>query len=314
MKTKISATGLAYSVNKDQSTCRIVGIGSFVGKKLTIPETLEGYKVKSISNEAFCECTELEYVEIENGPESIGAEVFAGCTSLARVKIADSVKNIGWGAFLNCASLSEISLGNGVSEIAAKAFCGCKGRVDIPAKTAFIGEQAFSGLSEITVAQENIDFCAVDGNLYTKDGKTLLQYATGKQELTFTIPDFVTKIGNFAFSGALRLSGVRFGGNVQIVGSNAFNGCSLLWAAVLPDSVKMIEDSAFYGCSSLCAVSVGKNTDIGRGAFGQCPNLNRIRRRGKNPLWKKILIGKKQRSDSPLREFKGKNWSIKFWF
>ena len=314
MKKKISATGLSYVVNKGGLTCRIVGLGTYDQKELFIPDTIDGYKVKSIANEAFYDCTDLVSAEIAEGMTYIGAEAFCGCSALTCVKIPDSVTEIGWGAFLGCASLSDISIGQGVTEIAASAFCGCKGRVEIPAKTAFIGEQAFAGLREIVVSEENPFFMSADGNLYTKNGNTILQYATGKDELIFYLPEDVRSIGSFAFAGAKRLSAIHFEENLKTVGSNAFNGCALLWAAVLPEGLKNIGDSAFYGCSSLCAVSVGKNTDIGRGAFEECPKLRRIHRKGKLPLWKRIIFGKKYRADAPFREIKCKNWWVKFRF
>ena len=315
MKTKISAMGLAYTVNKDGSTCRIVGIGSFDGKELTVPETLDGYKVKSIANEAFRECAALVSAEIGDGVESIGAEAFACCTALCRVKIADSVKNIGWGAFLDCVSLSDLSLGNGVTEIGACAFFGCGAQIRIPASAAVIGEQAFCGAVCIAVSEENARYVSADGNLYTKDMKTLLQYATGKKETSFTIPDSVTEIGCFAFGGAVHLSAVRFGKNVRSIGSNAFHACTALWAAVLPDGLQQIGESAFCGCTSLSAVSVGKTAPkIGWGAFANCPNLCAVKHRGKHPIWKKILLGKKQRADASFRELSLGGLKFKFRF
>ena len=312
MKKKISEAGLSYAVNKGGSTCRIVGLGAYDQKELFIPDTIDGYKVESIANEAFYDCTELVSAEIAEGVVRIGSEAFCGCSSLACVKFPDSVTEIGWGAFLGCSSLSDISLGQGVTEIRASAFCGCKGRVEIPQKTAVIGEQAFAGLSEISVSEENPNFMSADGNLYTKNGDTILQYATGKDELIFYLPENVRCIGNFAFTDAKRLSAIHFGENVESVGSNAFNGCSLLWAVVFPEGLLSVGDSAFYGCSSLCAVSVGKNTDIGRGAFGDCPKLYRIHRKGKIPLWKRLIFGKKYRADAPFREIKCKNWWLRF--
>ena len=314
MKKKISEVGLSYAVNKGGKTCRIVGLGTYDQKELFIPDTLDGYKVESIANEAFRDCAELVSAEIAEGVTYIGAEAFCGCSALACVKIPDSVTEIGWGAFLGCSSLSDISLGKGIKEIGASAFCGCNGRAEIPAKTAFIGEQAFAGLSEIAVSEENPFFTSQDGNLYNKNGDTLLQYATGKDELIFYLPEDIKTIGNFAFADAKRLSAIHIGEKLKTVGSNAFNGCSLLWAAVFPEGLQRLGDSAFYGCDSLCAVAVGKKTDIGRGAFDECPKLHRVQRKGKMPLWKKIIFGKKNKKPSPFREIKIKNWSFKFRF
>ena len=315
MKTNISAMGLAYAVNKDGATCRIVGMGTFVERALILPEKLDGYRVNSIAAGAFRGCSELESVEIGEGLVSIGSESFCGCSGLTRVKIADSVREIGWGAFLDCIALTDISLGNGLEEIGGCAFFGCGACAEIPPSTSHIGEQSFCGTSGITVAEENPHFASADGHLYTKDMKILLQYATGKQVPCFTVPDSVEEIGCFAFGGAVRLSAVRFGKNVKTVGSNAFHACTALWAVNLPDSVREIGDSAFYGCASLSAVSIGKETKrIGRGAFGNCPKLDAIRRRGKMPLWEKVIFGKKENPNAPFREIRCGKLKFKFLF
>ena len=49
-------------------------------------------------------------------------------------------------------------------------------------------------LTNIDVANNNQQYKSINGDLYTKDGKTLLQYAPGKTEKSFTIPSHVTNI------------------------------------------------------------------------------------------------------------------------
>lgn len=83
-------------------------------------------------------------------------------------------------------------------------------------------------LKNIIVDEDNEKFKSIDGNLYTKDGKTLLQYAVGKEDKEFTIPDGVTRIGHIAFGF-----------------------CSKIETVVIPSSVNQIESSPFYHCDSL---------------------------------------------------------------
>ena len=68
-----------------------------------------------------------------------------------------------------------------------------------------------------------------------------------------TIPDSVTKIGEWAFSS-----------------------CSSLTSVTIPDSVTTIGRSAFSGCSSLTSVTIGKSvSEIGKQAFKEC-NIDTI--------------------------------------
>ena len=68
----------------------------------------------------------------------------------------------------------------------------------------------------------------IDGNLYTKDGKTLIQYAIGKKDTSFIIPDGVTTIGDWAFGGCRSLTSITIPSSVTSIGNNAFLWCDSL--------------------------------------------------------------------------------------
>ena len=74
-----------------------------------------------------------------------------------------------------------------------------------------IDNDAFCGclnLKNITVNQNNIDYKDIDGNLYSKDGKTLVQYVFGRKETSFVIPNHVECIGKVAFCDCKNLISV----------------------------------------------------------------------------------------------------------
>ncbi len=83
-------------------------------------------------------------------------------------------------------------------------------------------------LKEIEIDKENPYYCSVDGNLFDKEKKTILQYAVGKQDTEFAIPDSVTKIGNSAFQGCNNLTSVRIPSSVTYIGDFAFVNCKNL--------------------------------------------------------------------------------------
>jgi hypothetical protein len=78
-------------------------------------------------------------------------------------------------------------------------------KIIIPEHISTIDTHAFNkceNLQEFVVADGNECFKVIDGNLYSKDGKTLIKYAQGKPDLEFTVPDGVETIEEFAFVGS----------------------------------------------------------------------------------------------------------------
>lgn len=140
-----------------------------------------------------------------------------------------------------------------------------------------IGEYSLSsctGLIDITVSTENTAFKSVDGSLYTKDGKQLLQYAIGKKDSSFEIPDGVERIGACAFSSDQSLEEIVIPDTVKEIGTSAFVNCHALREISL-NNVEKIEANVFYGCSSLEEITIPKSvTEIGAWAFYGCDSIS----------------------------------------
>lgn len=178
--------------------------------------------------------TDIASVVIENGVTSIGNYAFNGCSSLSGVTIAASVTGIGGNAFAGCTALRSIEIPANVSSIAATAFANC------------------SALTTIQVNANNKTYTSVDGILFTKDKTTLVRYPLGKTG-AYRIPDSVTAVGNYAFSGCTGLTDITIPNSVVSIGSNAFSGCSALnhvyfdgiqkeWDAIEKDSAGLPEN------------------------------------------------------------------------
>ena len=190
-------------------------------------------KTKIIEIFAFYNCTSLASIEIPNSVTSIGGYAFYGCSSLTSVEIGDSVTSIGSHAFYDCTSLTSVEIGDSVTSIGLYAFYGC------------------SSLISIYVDDNNATYKTIDCNLYTKDEKTLIQYAVGKKDKSFIIPKSVTSIGDYAFEGCTYLSYIEIGDHVTSIGYYAFEGCTGLISIYIPDTVTSIDRDAFSGCTSL---------------------------------------------------------------
>ena len=180
-----------------------------------------------IGERAFMSCNALTSIELGDGVTSIGKYAFAYCNSLEEIEISDSVISIGEGAFSNCRNLTNIKTGNGITSLDSFDASICE-TIHLGSNITDIGNVRFSKCVSITVDSNNATYKDIDGNLYSKNGKTLIQYAGGKTATAFTIPNSVTSIG-----------------------SNAFGGCKALTSIVIPDSVTSIGEAAFERCSSL---------------------------------------------------------------
>ena len=73
-------------------------------ESISIPEELDGYRVVSLSDEVFKDCTSLRNVNLNRSVTGIGKNAFAGCTNLEHINLED-VRTIGEEAFKDCASL-----------------------------------------------------------------------------------------------------------------------------------------------------------------------------------------------------------------
>ena len=192
---------------------------------VTIPDN-----VTSIYSYAFYRCSSLESVTIGNSVTEIGIYAFAYCGDLMSVTIPYSVTTIDEAAFAYCYSLYSVTIPDSVTTIDVAAFSGCTNltSVTIPYSVTTIGELAFHdcpSLTSITVSSDNTAYKSVDGNLYTKDGKTLIQYAVGRSDASFEIPDTVEAISHYAFYNCASLESVTIGKNVTSIGNYAFAYC-----------------------------------------------------------------------------------------
>jgi hypothetical protein len=250
--------------NKDKTELLNYAIGK-TDKSFTIPDSVKaigeyafdrsenlesiaiGNNVTEIKESAFNSCKKLKSIDIPDSVVTIGRFVFEACYGLTSAKLGKGVKSIGFDAFSSCESLSEINIPDSVKSIGDSAFYGCisLSSIDIPAGVESIGEAPFNAcesLVSINVDSNNSNYCSIDGNLFTKDKSKLVQYAIGKEDKKYTIPD-----------------------GVKIIGNCSFNWCSNIEEVVIPEGVTEIEDGAFCNCVNLAKInfpeSLGKVGD-----------------------------------------------------
>ena len=215
------------------------------------------YSVTSIGDCAFRRCTGLTSVTIPNSVTAIGSSAFEGCTGLTSVTIPNSVTSIGSWSFAYCTGLISVTIPNSVTEIGYSAFFNC------------------TDLTEVNISDLSA-WCKI---VFRDSVANPLSYATklklnGTEIKGLVIPNDITKIKNYAFSGCSGLTTVTIPNSVTEIGSEAFSGCSGLTTVTIPNSVTTIGSEAFSGCSSLTTVTIGNSvTEIGSKAFSGCSGL-----------------------------------------
>lgn len=90
------------------------------------------------------------------------------------------------------------------------------------------------------------------------------------------VPDFITKIGENAFSNR-DVQKVILSPSLKLIGKNAFSWCEHLTEIELPDSLQMIDDGAFSNCCSLVNIKLPKDLKfIGANAFRACSAIKEL--------------------------------------
>ncbi len=158
----------------------------------------------------------VKAIVIGNGVTNVANYAFESFADATKVTFTAESKatRIGKNAFKACINLSEITIPKSVKTIETDAFWGC------------------NSITEFKVDSENTNYKAVDGVLFTKDGKELVKYPNGKTGDTYEVPDGVEKIHPNAFrsdgSSSAGLENITFPDSLEEIGEGAFTGTAFL--------------------------------------------------------------------------------------
>ncbi len=211
--------------------------------------------VNIIGEYAFHKCSALKDVTLSEDLTEIGERAFKLCYALEAINFPASLRKIGNTAFYYCSSLKNIYLNEGLETIEDSAFIHCLEleSIYIPQSLENVDRlfEYCDSLVNITTDMDGDRYSSIDGNLYSKDGTVLIQYAIGKKSDTFEIPQHVTKIDQYAFYGSKYLVNVQMPEGLLEIGHAAFWECRSLVFVTIPSTVTSIVNSAFVNCTSL---------------------------------------------------------------
>ncbi|MDR3457333.1 MAG: leucine-rich repeat domain-containing protein [Verrucomicrobiae bacterium] len=189
---------------------------------------------------------------------SIGSQAFYNCPTLTSITIPGSVTDIGHDAFYSCSSLTNVTISGGVTNIGDGAFAWCH------------------SLGVITVDPANSFYSSTNGVLFNKNQTIIVQFPGGVGG-SYTIPESVTRIGDYAFGGSTSVASVTMPNSVTNIGLGAFETCTSLTNVTLSTNVTSTGVDAFEFCTSLTSITFPNSiTSIGLGAFEGCSSLTNL--------------------------------------
>lgn len=246
--------GNGFIFNSSNNLCAYIGSEETV----ILPDTYmsEPYTVSSVRG--------ARKIIVPNNVTEILSYAFADCGSLEEVTLPDSFTSIARYTFRNCKNLTTVTIGSGITEIGEDAFA-----LSENLKKVYISDLA---------AWCNISFTSSASNpLYY--GAEL--YLNGTLVTELTIPNKVTKIGDYAFYGCTSITDVTFSKNMTEIAPSSFQNCTSLESITIHEAMAKVNYKAFKGCTALETAKVlSKTTIFGTHAFDGCSQLTIFSHRG----------------------------------
>lgn len=212
--------------------------------RVKIPSEIEGAKITYIEEDAFYQCSNLEFVEIPDSVVGIGAWAFAE-TNLQEVTIPASVKTIGEEAFCRCGDLEEVKLSDGLKVIGRAAFAETAIKdISLPDSVIVVGDYAFSNCMKLK---------------------------------SVTLSNSMEKVANYMFNECINLQQIEIPGSVLVIGEFAFAETNFAAVTIAETNIAHIGAGAFSECSDLTYVELPQNLlKLDEGAFQLCDNLETV--------------------------------------
>ncbi|MBR4115865.1 MAG: leucine-rich repeat domain-containing protein [Bacteroidales bacterium] len=261
---------------------------SYIGD-ITIPEyvTYSGkkYRVISIGQEAFSNCSGVTSITLPNTIISIGTYAFDG-TGITSIKIPSSVTSISWGFVSDC-NITSITIPNSVIDIEGDLLYGCVTLKEYIGPAEAFNFESYEDLYDVTeddIPREIERIAITKGSLNRFGFDYINIMYRSLQEIDLSESE-TSEIPDEAFNNCYKLKKVTLPSQLESIGYKSFAGCTALEGISIPASVTKIDNSAFEDCRSMSKIvfdgselkaSTSNLETIGKWAFYNCHNLQNI--------------------------------------
>jgi len=274
-------------------------------------------KLLSIEEHAFEGCCKLNEIFLPNNLTTIGFSSFKGCTNLNTLTLpfigassdGNGASHLGYIFGAEDYSYNSISIPSALKTvkitkteiIQENAFKGCANIIDFyfTSNTKQIKNSVFSGcssLENVYYAGNISDWCNIAFNNFESNPMNFATHCymknndSYKEIIDIIIPENVTKLGNYQFSGFSEVTNVEIHNNVINIGINVFMNCN----SIVNISIPFIGDSISgeytnfgylfnsdsnenkYIPSDLISVTITDGTIIPENSFASCEYIENI--------------------------------------
>lgn len=273
-------TQFAYTTVTDtetEETYAVAGRLNEVGKNvtgtLTVYDTVDGYPIKKIGQEAFS-AANARIIVLSDNIQEIGTGAFSGFGG--RVVLGSNVRVIGRRAFYNCTGLNRFYIPSSVEEIGDEAFKNSTW--DTYTQDDAVVEAASGGVLQKTTLIVPVNVKKIGASAFENTGFTAVYFLYGSA---------IEEVGVAAFKNATSLATVKTsvviqsgsvfrtvpadenGRGLTLISDDMFRGCSAIKTLELAEGLLTIGTYAFQTeAMPLTALTIPASvTDIGEYAF-----------------------------------------------
>ena len=179
----------------------------------------------------------LDIAEVGSVYENTLSYDMLSSTALKELIVPNTVEILDGNAFMN-SKIEYLTIGKNTREV-----CGSLFGYDVNPSKYYSAFANMNYLKKVFVAEGNTHFKAIDGVLYSSDGKTLYAFPATHEKVEFTIPQDVKELAPCSFMGD-NLRKIDLG-SVEIVGANAFSNFHNLEEIIWGNKLKIIGPMAF---------------------------------------------------------------------
>lgn len=176
-------------------------------------------------------------------------------------------------------NIRTISIGKNIETIGIWAFYNC------------------TSLNSFSVSEENENFKAIDGVVFSKSGDTLHFYPDAHnveekyladkklgdefEGVNYVIPEGTKTIGANAFFHNMFVKSVVFPDSVTVIEKNAFLGCEKMQSVKMSANLKVLSSHALYKCSMLKEITLPATLEeVGDYAMFDCNSMEHVYMQG----------------------------------